>query len=175
MSPEDRGRRGFQTSDGKTKACACRGDTQVTAAGPRTRARSGRTPTKGLVCQASTCGCCLTGCGSPWRIPSAGVTAERCTGKMALQQRRGGRRRFAPWRGVSVQRCSRGKAAGGGQGRAWGWGLEGRADEGDLVRPRGCWKEGGEGGSSGTFRDERRRHYTKFVSLLPGTKGFHRA
>lgn len=61
------------------------------------------------------------------------------------------------------------------------WGLEGRADEGDLVRPRSCWKEGGEGGSSGTFSLPTHRQMNGADTTLNlfhfslGTKGVRRA
>ena len=105
-----------------------------------------------------------------------GHTAERCIGKMALQQRGVGRQRFAPWaRGVRAAMLQR-KG-----GRRWA---------GPCLGP-GAWKEelmratwsgpelleGGRGRrlqrdfqTADTRADEWRRHYTKLVSLLPGNK-----
>ena len=161
---------------GKRKSARGWGDTSHYCWTTNTR-QFGPDTYEGPRLSAYTCVFYLTGSGSPWRIPSAEVTQQRgASGRWLCSSAGWGAGGLLPGRGVSVQRCFRGKAAGGEQGRAWGlgpgrkswWGQPGQAPE--LL-------EGGRGRRlqrdfqpADTPADEWRRHYTELVSLLPGNK-----
>lgn len=137
MSPEARRRRGFQTSGGKTEKCTWLGRHTSHYCWATNMRQFGPDTYKGPRLSAYTCVFCLTGSGSPWRILSAGVTQQRgASGRWLCSSAGWGSGGLLPGRGVSVQRCFRGKAAGSEQAVPGAWGLEGTADEGDLVRPR---------------------------------------